>query len=58
METSVGEGGLILCALNLDQKLPEARYLLAAMLRYAASRSFQPNARLPSAGLKHLLRAH
>ena len=56
-EASLGKGGLILCALNLDQRLPEARYLLAAMLRHAASRSFRPKAQLPGAGLQRLLSA-
>ena len=53
VEASLGKGGLILCALNLDQRLPEARYLLAAMLRYAASRSVPSQGaacRLPGSG--------
>ena len=34
-ERRVGKGLLILCALNLDQARPEARYLLGAVSRYA-----------------------
>ena len=57
VEVSLGEGGLIICALNLDQALPEARYLLAEMLRYAASPAFRPEAPLPAKGLAQLVRA-
>jgi len=55
IELRLGKGGLILSALNLDQKLPEARYLLAAIVRYAASRSFRPKATLSDEGLAHLI---
>ena len=55
MEVSLGRGGIILCALNLDQKLPEARWLLSAMVRYAASDEFRPRTRLPEEGLARLM---
>jgi len=35
-EGSVGTGRLVVCALELDQSWPEARYLLTAMCRYLA----------------------
>jgi hypothetical protein len=34
VEGAVGAGRLVICALELDQAWPEARYLLAAMARY------------------------
>ena len=55
MEVSLGRGGIILCALNLDQKLPEARYLLDAITRYAASGSFRPTAKLSEETLARLI---
>ena len=42
IERRLGKGGLILTALNLDQSLPEARYLLAAICAYAVSGDFAP----------------
>jgi len=45
-EGAVGEGRLILCALNLDQSWPEARYLLAQMCQYAANGPLAPAAPL------------
>jgi hypothetical protein len=56
-EVSLGEGGIIICALNLDQKLLEARYLLTAMVRYAASAAFRPQVRLSDQALERLMRA-
>ncbi len=55
IEAAVGDGGIILCAIDLDQKLPEARYLLSAMLRHAASDAFRPQARLSDKGLSRLI---
>ena len=42
VERSVGAGGLVLCALDLNPGWAEARYLLAAMCRHAASAAFRP----------------
>ena len=42
LERRCGEGGLILCALDLDQSLPEARYLLGQMWSYATGSEFDP----------------
>ena len=53
-EARVGSGGLVLCALNLDQSLPEARYLLACICRYAAD-GFQPQMTLSESGLARLV---
>ena len=55
LEVALGRGGLILCALGLDQKLPEARYLLSSMLRYAAGASFRPRTRVSAASLRRLM---
>ena len=56
-EFAVGKGGLILTALDLDQKWPEARCLLAAMLRYAAGQRFKPEAALSKKGLCRIIEA-
>lgn len=40
IEFTLGKGGLIISSLNLDPKLPEARYLLSSILRYAAGHKF------------------
>ena len=42
VEIKVGTGGLVLCSLGLDQALPEARYLLQQICRYAAGDQFRP----------------
>ncbi|UCH34240.1 MAG: hypothetical protein JSV65_17170 [Armatimonadota bacterium] len=57
VEAAVGDGGVILCALDLDQKLPEARYLLAAMVRHAASDALRPAAGLSDQALVRLVAA-
>lgn len=56
-EVSLGRGGIIVCALDLDQRFPEARYLLKRMLQYAASNAFRPRARLSERVLARLLRS-
>ena len=56
-EFRLGKGGLVISALDLDQRRPEARYLLAAILNHAAGRAFRPRATLPQAGLGHILEA-
>jgi hypothetical protein len=42
LERSLGTGGLILCALQLNPAWPEARYLLAQVCAYADGRQFRP----------------
>jgi len=54
LERRYGDGGLIACALELDQSLPEARYLLGAMVRHATSRSFRPKTPLSDDALNRL----
>jgi len=56
-EFRLGKGGVIVSALGLDQKLPEARYLLAQVLTHAAGGRFRPKDALPRIGLEHLLAA-
>lgn len=56
-EFAVGKGGVIISALDLNQEWPEARYLLASILRYASGRAFQPKDALSTSGLEHLLDA-
>lgn len=57
MEFAVGKGGLIISSLNLTQKWPEARYLLAQILRYATSDQFQPKDNLSPSALQSILSA-
>ena len=52
-----GAGGLIICALDLDQKLPEARYMLSAILRCAAGKAFRPSDRLTDRALGRIIHA-
>jgi len=56
-ECAVGEGGLILCALNLDQSLPEARYLLAQICDYAVGNAFAPSVAIEKEDLARLAAA-
>jgi hypothetical protein len=42
VEFSVGKGALIICALDLNQRWPESRYLLSSMLKHAESKAFKP----------------
>jgi len=57
MEGRVGEGGVILCALELDQSLPEGRFLLAATCAYASSAEFRPADGLSAETLRRLVAA-
>jgi hypothetical protein len=54
MERKVGQGGVILSALELNQSWPEARYLLAQMCAYATGRAFRPELELSEATLARL----
>ena len=56
-EFALGKGGLIISALDLDQKLPEARYLLSRILRYAAGDAFAPRLKLSAGGLRNVRHA-
>ena len=54
-EFSLGRGGLIISALNLDQKLPEAQYLLLEILKYTLSPNFKPKEEICQGALDFLL---
>jgi len=41
-ERRFGKGGIVFVALNLDQSLPEARYLLRQIWNYASGEEFKP----------------
>lgn len=56
-EVQLGRGGLIVCALDLDQRLPEARYLLASILDYACGPHFAPTLRIRGQSIDKLLAA-
>ena len=56
-EFKLGKGALVISALDLNQKLPEARYLLAAILKHASSRAFKPQAGLAARGLDLIIEA-
>jgi hypothetical protein len=55
-EAAVGRGGVILCALDLDQANPEARHLLGCLSAYAAGRLFAPRHALSEEVLGYILR--
>jgi len=57
VERGLGRGGMIICALDLDQSLPEARCLLAGMCEYAAGDQFRPAVALSEASLQRLAAA-
>jgi hypothetical protein len=56
-EGRVGRGGLLVCALQLDQSWPEARYLLAQLCRYLTGDEFAPPAPLSDEALAAILAA-
>ena len=56
-EGRCGRGGLVLSALELDQKHPEARCLLGAICNYAAGKSFAPKDELSQACVDRLIAA-
>lgn len=55
VEFSIGKGGIVISALNLDPKLPEADYLLSQILKYAASDEFKPKDKLSGSGIEFLV---
>ena len=55
MEFVIGRGGMIISALDLDPKLPEANYLLSQILRYAAGKDFRPKDRLSRKAIEYLI---
>jgi len=55
LEFALGKGGIIISALNLDPKLPEARYLLSQILKYAAGSDFHPKNALSAKAIKYLI---
>ena len=55
VERRVGQGALIICALNLEQKWPEARYMLSQLLRHAQSDDCRPELALNETAAKALL---
>ena len=57
VERRCGQGGLIVCALDLDPGFPEARYLLSAICRYAAAPSFAPTDPLSPQSQERLVEA-
>lgn len=56
MECSLGKGGLVLCAFDLNRSWPEARYLLSQMVAHVGSNEFRPAVELPPAGLQRILK--
>ncbi len=55
VECSLGQGSFILCALKLDQSLPEGRYLLAQICSYAVSDASQPMLELSDDAITSLI---
>ena len=57
VECSLGAGSVILCALDLDQSLPEARHLFTRICNHAVSGEAQPMAELSAESLERLISA-
>lgn len=57
VERQVGQGRLVLCALGLDQRLPEGRYLLAKMCSYLAEATLAGVSTLSEESLTRLIAA-
>jgi beta-galactosidase len=55
VERQVGEGRLVLCALGLDQSLPEGRYLLSRMCAHLVGANLAEAPALPEKSLAHLV---
>jgi len=56
-EFSIGSGGMIITSLDLDQRWPEARYLLCSMVEYVSGPGFKPGNRLDDEGVERLMKA-
>jgi beta-galactosidase len=56
-EVGIGAGRLVICALGLDQSLPEARYLLGRICAYASGGELSPAPQLSDAGLAAIVSA-
>jgi len=56
-ELRFGKGALIISALDLSPKRPEARYVLSSILKYAARPQVRPKAKLSNKALQCLLEA-
>ena len=56
-EFALGKGRLIVSALSLDQKLPEARCLLAGIVRYASGKQLAAAPKLTLRGLENIVKA-
>lgn len=55
LERRLGDGGIIVSALDLNPSYPEARYLLSRICHYAASAEFAPQLELSEDALARLL---
>jgi beta-galactosidase len=56
LERSLGKGGLIISALDLNPSWPEARYLLTQFCVYAGSNRFHPSIELSDTALQHIMK--
>ena len=57
VECSLGKGTIIFCALDLDQSLPEGRYLLTKICEHAADGVPEPMMELSEASLERIVSA-
>jgi hypothetical protein len=55
VERSVGQGGIILCAMQLNPAFPEAHYLLKCLCAYAKGRKFRPRHRLSGRAMVRIM---
>ena len=54
-ECAVGQGGMVLCALDLNQAWPEARHLLACLCGYLCGDAFAPPMELDEPSLQRIM---
>jgi len=54
-ECAVGQGGMVLCALDLNQAWPEARHLLACLCGYLCGDAFAPPMELDEPSLQRII---
>jgi hypothetical protein len=55
VEFALGKGGIIISAMDLNQKWPESRYMLSTLIGYCAGSDFRPKNTLTKEGRESLL---
>ena len=55
VEFAIGKGGIVISAMDLNQKWPESRYILSTLIGYCGGSDFRPKNILTKEGRKSLL---